>query len=221
MEFRILGPVEIAAGSERLELGGSRQQIVAAVLLLSANRVVTVDRLLEAIYGEDLPPTSRSQAQISISYLRRMFAAHSSSPVISTHPHGYIINVGPGELDLQRFEELVAAGRAARDARSLKTAVASYRDALRIHAAHDVADGAVLSACVDALQHHQQRALRFRVKLVLQHRKALAILLEPLVRAVFFEAVRVCRVDIRELESRAARHRQFVRQVLHPALILH
>ena len=96
MEFRILGPVEIAAGSERLELGGSRQQIVAAVLLLSANRVVTVDRLLEAIYGEDLPPTSRSQAQISISYLRRMFARPIAAiRLLLPHPHGYIVNVGP------------------------------------------------------------------------------------------------------------------------------
>jgi DNA-binding SARP family transcriptional activator len=132
MEFRILGPLEIAVGSRRLELGGSRQQIVAATLLLSANRVVTLGRLLEAIYGGDLPPTSRSQAQISISYLRRMFAACSQSPIISTHPHGYIINVGVRELDLHRFEELVSAGRAARDARSLNSAVASYRDALRL-----------------------------------------------------------------------------------------
>ena len=170
MEFRILGPVEIAAGSERLELGGSRQQIVAAVLLLSANRVVTVDRLLEAIYGEDLPPTSRSQAQISISYLRRMFAAHSSSPVISTHPHGYIINVGPGELDLQRFEELVAAGRAARDARSLKTAVASYRDALRLWrgAALDGIESDLIRAAASRLDEQRITINEDRIQLELE-----------------------------------------------------
>ncbi len=46
------------------------------MLLLSANDVVSVDRLEEAIYGEDLPPTARSQAQISISSLRRLLAAH-------------------------------------------------------------------------------------------------------------------------------------------------
>ena len=170
MEFRILGPVEIAAGSERLELGGSRQQIVVAVLLLSANRVVTVDRLLEAIYGADLPPTSRSQAQISISYLRRMFAAHSSSPVISTHPHGYIINVGPGGLDLHRFEELVAAGRAARDARSLKTAVASYRDALRLWrgAALDGIDSDLIRAAASRLDEQRITINEDRIQLELE-----------------------------------------------------
>ena len=86
-------------GPERLELGGAREQIVLAMLLLSANRVVTVDRLLEAIYGEDLPPTSRSQAQNSISSLRRLFASHGHATIISTRAQGYVIQVGKGELD--------------------------------------------------------------------------------------------------------------------------
>ena len=132
MEFRILGPLELSAGSGRLDLGGARQQIVLAALLLSANRVVTMDRLLEAIYGEDLPPTCRAQAQISISSLRRLFASHSSEAIISTHAHGYVIKVGEGQLDAERFEQLVAAARAARDSGQLDQAVASYRDGLRL-----------------------------------------------------------------------------------------
>lgn len=132
MEFRILGSLELAAGSRRLDLGGTRQQIVVATLLLSANRVVTMDRLLEAIYGEDLPPTCRAQAQISISALRRVFAPHSSEAIISTHTHGYVIKVEEGQLDAERFEQLVAAARAARDSGQLDRAVASYRDALRL-----------------------------------------------------------------------------------------
>ena len=103
-----------------------------AMLLLSANRVVTMDRLLEAIYGEDLPSTSRSQAQIIISSLRRLFATHSLDTAISTHAHGYVMQVDCGRLDFQQFEELVAAARAARDANDLDQAVAFYRDALRL-----------------------------------------------------------------------------------------
>ena len=68
VEFRILGPLEIMAGSSRLEVSGTRQQVVLATLLLNANRVVTMDRLLEAIYGEDLPPTARSQARTVLAY---------------------------------------------------------------------------------------------------------------------------------------------------------
>ena len=84
MEFRILGPLEVAVGSQRLELGGTRQQVVLATLLLSAGRVVTLGRLQEAVCGQDLPPPSRSQAQISVSSLRRLFASHGHAAVIST-----------------------------------------------------------------------------------------------------------------------------------------
>lgn len=132
MKFRVLGPLEVTVGSERLDLGGSRQQVVVATLLLSANRVVTMDRLLEAIYGENLPLTSRSQAQISISSLRRLFASRHRDVIISTRAQGYVIRVDSGRLDSQQFGEQIAAGRAAREANRLDQAVACYRDALRL-----------------------------------------------------------------------------------------
>jgi DNA-binding SARP family transcriptional activator len=132
VEFRILGPIEITAGAERIDIGGTRQQTVIATLQLAANQVVPVDRLLEAVYGEDLPPTSRSQVQISISWLRRMLARHSSTAIITTHSYGYAFETGGEQLDSVRFEELAAAGRAARDRTDLKEAVARYRDALRL-----------------------------------------------------------------------------------------
>jgi DNA-binding SARP family transcriptional activator len=132
VEFRILGPLEVAVGSQRLDLGGTRQQIVLATLLVNAGSVVTAGRLQEANYGADPPPTSRSQAQFSISSLRRLFASHGYAGTISTRPQGYVIQVADGQLDSRRFEELVAAARAARDAGDLDVAVASYRDALRL-----------------------------------------------------------------------------------------
>jgi DNA-binding SARP family transcriptional activator len=132
VKFRILGPLEITADGGRLELGGTRQQVVVAMLLLNANRVVTMDRLLAAIYGEDPPSTSRAQAQISISSLRRVFAPHARDTVILTREHGYVINVDIGGLDSQQSAELVAAARTAHDAGQVDRAVACYRDALRL-----------------------------------------------------------------------------------------
>jgi DNA-binding SARP family transcriptional activator len=131
-EFRILGPLEVATGSRRLDLGGARQQVVLAMLLLSANDVVSVDRLEEAIYGEDLPPTARSQAQISISSLRRLLAAHGHAAAIFRQAQGYVLQVEGRRLDSRRFDELVSAGRADRDAGHLDQAATSYRDALRL-----------------------------------------------------------------------------------------
>ena len=131
-EFRILGPLDVGIGNHRLELGGTRQQVVLAMLLLNVNGAVSVDRLEEAIYGENLPPTARSQVQISISALRRLLAAHVQAAAISRQAQGYVLQVEAGRLDWSRFEELVAAGRAARDAGHLDQAATSYRDALRL-----------------------------------------------------------------------------------------
>jgi DNA-binding SARP family transcriptional activator/Flp pilus assembly protein TadD len=132
MKFRILGSLEIAVGAELLKLRGARQQTVVATLLLSANRVVAIGRLLEAMYGEGLPPTARSQAQITISALRRQFASSQHGAIITTHSHGYVIRVEAGELDAERFEETVAAAHEARDSNSPELAIARYRDALRL-----------------------------------------------------------------------------------------
>ncbi|MFC4588510.1 AfsR/SARP family transcriptional regulator [Sphaerisporangium corydalis] len=141
MEFRILGPLEVIADTERLDIGGTRQRITLAHLLLDANRLVTVDRLAEAIYGEDLPSTARAQVQICISSLRRLFAAHTGADIISTHSRGYIIRVEEGDLDAQRFEALSAQARRARNAGDLDGAVRTYREALGLWRGEEALQG--------------------------------------------------------------------------------
>ena len=168
MDFRILGPLEIAVGQGRFELGGARQQVVVATLLLSANKVVSMNRLLEAIYGEDLPPTSRAQAQIAISSLRRSFASHSTVPVIATQAHGYVIRVEGGRLDSERFQDLVGAARTARAAGDVDLAVAKYRDALRLWRgpALDGIDSQLLRAAANRLD--EQRIATNEDRLMLE-----------------------------------------------------
>jgi DNA-binding SARP family transcriptional activator len=170
VEFQILGPLEIVAGTERLELGGARQQIVVATLLLSPNKVVTMDRLLEAIYGEDLPPTSRAQAQISISSLRRLFGMHGHDGVIATRNRGYVIRVEREQLDSLRFEELVTAARAARQEDKLDLAIARYRDALRLWrgSALDGMDSQLVRAAVSRLDEQRIAANEDRLELELE-----------------------------------------------------
>ncbi|WP_279787434.1 BTAD domain-containing putative transcriptional regulator [Sphaerisporangium sp. TRM90804] len=103
-----------------------------ANLLLDANRVVTVDRLIDAIYGEVLPPTSKAQVQICISALRRLFAANGEPAIISTHPRGYIMRVDDEQLDARRFEALTTQARRDRDAGHIEDAVKQYREALAL-----------------------------------------------------------------------------------------
>lgn len=132
MEYRILGPLEVVVGAQRLDLGAPRQQVVLACLLLEANRLVTIGRLTDAIYGDDLPTTSRAQVQICVSALRRLFTAHGSPDVIATHSQGYTLRVVDGQLDSQSFESLLSQARGAREGRRLEEAVGHYRDALSL-----------------------------------------------------------------------------------------
>jgi DNA-binding SARP family transcriptional activator len=129
-----------------------------------------MDRLLEAVYGEDLPPTSRSQAQISISSLRRLFASYSPEAVISTRANGYVIEVDSRRLDSQQFGELVAAARAAREANHLDRAVASYRDALRLWRgpAFDGIDSQLVRVAASRLDEQRIATYEDRVNLELE-----------------------------------------------------
>ncbi|GIH94925.1 BTAD domain-containing putative transcriptional regulator [Planobispora siamensis] len=132
MEFRILGPLEVAADGRLLDLGGSRQRTVLAVLLLSADRPVTIGRLMEALYGDDPPATSRAQVQICISTLRRLFSANGDPDMIVTRSQGYALRTGESRIDARRFDELVLKARRSRDERSLDEAVKYYREALAL-----------------------------------------------------------------------------------------
>ncbi|GAA0381512.1 BTAD domain-containing putative transcriptional regulator [Microbispora corallina] len=132
MEFRVLGALEVDASGKRLDLGGIRQQTVLAILLLDANRAVTTTRLMEAIYGDDPPTTSRAQVQICISALRRMFATNGESSLITTRPQGYAIHVEDEQIDSHRFENLVLQARRARESRAYDAAVKHYREALAL-----------------------------------------------------------------------------------------
>jgi DNA-binding SARP family transcriptional activator/tetratricopeptide (TPR) repeat protein len=166
VEFGILGTLEVTAGPARLELGGTRQRVVLATLLLSANRVVTVDRLVEAMYGEDPPSTARLQAQISVHSLRRLFAGHGGTELITTRSGGYEIRVADGELDSHRFTELVAK---AREASQPERAIASYRDALRLWRgpALDGLDSQLLRDVARGLDEHRIAANEDRITLEL------------------------------------------------------
>ena len=105
MEFRILGPLEVIGGGQPIELGGSRQRALLALLLTRANEVVSTDRLIDDLWGARPPKTAANALQYHVSRLRKALAG---SEVIVTMPPGYLIQVAPGELDLLRFEHQVA-----------------------------------------------------------------------------------------------------------------
>jgi predicted ATPase/DNA-binding SARP family transcriptional activator len=110
MEFKILGPLEVRANGRAVEISGAKRRALLAVLVLQANRPVSMERLAGALWGEDAPPGVIKAVQVQVSRLRRTF---DDDGVLETTPAGYRLVVGPGELDLERFERALASGRQA------------------------------------------------------------------------------------------------------------
>src|SRR3954447_22922835 len=110
MEFLILGQLEVRAGARAVALGGTKPRALLAYLLLHANEPVSGERLALALWGEDAPPSALKTVQVYVSRVRRVL---EDPDLLVTTAAGYRLRVGPGELDAERFEKGVAAGRAA------------------------------------------------------------------------------------------------------------
>jgi DNA-binding SARP family transcriptional activator/pimeloyl-ACP methyl ester carboxylesterase len=109
MEFRVLGPLEAVADEKPVPLGGTKQRALLARLLLDLGRTVAADRLVADLWGETPPETARKMIQVYVSRLRKLLPEGA----LRTRPPGYQLAVLPEALDLDRFERLRAAGRAA------------------------------------------------------------------------------------------------------------
>ncbi len=102
------------------------------MLLLEANRVVPVDRLVDAVWDEAPPSTARSQIQICVSALRKALADADGTDAILTRPPGYLFQVGDGELDLHDFERMATLGKAALAGRRFTEAADCFAQALAL-----------------------------------------------------------------------------------------
>lgn len=105
MEFRILGPVEVVDDGRMLRLGSGRQLALVAVLLLHANEAVSVDRLVDELWGGSPPATAAKIVRNYASLLRKELGDR-----LVTRPPGYLLRVEEGELDSDRFEDAVESG---------------------------------------------------------------------------------------------------------------
>ena len=107
MEFRLLGTLEVRTGKDPLPLGGPKQQALLALLLLNANRVLGRERLIDELWGTDPPETAVKAVQVYVSRLRKLLP----DGMLVTRPPGYLLELEPEALDVQRFERLIAEAR--------------------------------------------------------------------------------------------------------------
>ena len=104
MEFRILGPLEVRSEQGVVTVAGGKPAAVLAVLLLHANEPVSAGDLAIALWGEDAPGGAVKTVQVHVSRLRK---ALGGPDILSTTSAGYCLNVRPGQLDAERFAEMV------------------------------------------------------------------------------------------------------------------
>jgi DNA-binding SARP family transcriptional activator len=131
-QFQVLGPLEVKHPGGSLAVAGARQQILLTMLLLHANQVVPVSRLVEAIWDDTPPSTALAQVRICVCRLRRAFGRLGMEDVIRTHSSGYLLQATAESFDLVRFEELLGRGRAAAASRRTAEAAALIRAALAL-----------------------------------------------------------------------------------------
>lgn len=116
MEFKVLGPMEVSESGRLIEIGPRMQRAVLALLVVDAGRVVSVDRLTDELWGDELPGAATGVLQGYVSNLRRALeperAPRAPPRLLVTQPPGYVLRVPLDAVDAARFETLAAQGRA-------------------------------------------------------------------------------------------------------------
>ena len=125
---RLLGPLEVHVGRGAITLGGRAQRALLARLLLDRNRTVAVDRLVDDLWGADVPSTAVKMVQIQVSRLRKVLPGGT----LVTRAPGYAVQIEPEALDLVRFERLREQGWAALVRGSAEEAADHLREALAL-----------------------------------------------------------------------------------------
>jgi DNA-binding SARP family transcriptional activator len=167
VQFHLLGPLEVTRDGRAVAVGGPRTRAVLAMLLLDANRVVSVDRLVDELWPEHGQDRGAANLQVRLSELRRALRSAGEAERLVTRPPGYLLRVTADELDVLRFEELVSAGRKALAAGDAATAAGLLDQSLELWrgpALADVGDGGFAGAERARLEEERLAALESRIE---------------------------------------------------------
>jgi DNA-binding SARP family transcriptional activator len=162
MEFRILGPLEVADRHSAISFDAPKQRTLLAVLLLHANEIVSSERLVDELWGERPPATAPKVVQNYVSQLRRALGPD----VILTRSPGYMLQIDEEALDAVRFRHLTTEARALAANDEPARAGALYREALALWRGPPLADVVFESFArneVEALEEERLRALLDRI----------------------------------------------------------
>ncbi|MGW0591192.1 BTAD domain-containing putative transcriptional regulator [Streptosporangium sp. NPDC002607] len=185
MRVGILGPLEVTAGGESVEIGGVRLRVLLIRLAVGAGRVVTADELSDALWPEEQPADRANAVRSLIARLRR---ALPDASVLRSAPGGYRLDLPPDAVDAHRFERLARAGRRALNGGDPAAAAPLLGEALALWRGPALADAAGASfatAYAAGLYEARLAALEDRAEAELasgRHAHLVAELSEPAAR---------------------------------------
>lgn len=162
MRFRILGPTRVLlADGREIPVGGPRLRALLALLLLDAGHVVSADRLIDGLYGDDPPRGAANALQSQVSRLRQALPAEEN--LVEFHPAGYRLAVDREDVDAYRFERLAEAGRRALARGDWARAATVLREALELWRGPALADAPGAPAQAARLDELRLAAIEDRV----------------------------------------------------------
>jgi SARP family transcriptional regulator, regulator of embCAB operon len=136
LKFGVLGPLQMIADGGQVPLGAPKQRAVLAMLVLNRNRPVSVDLLIDAVWGQLPVPAARTSIHSYVSRLRGLIGAAGldANEVLASAPPGYQLSVADADCDLGRFitektlgVHAAAAGRFEHASSHLSAALAEWR----------------------------------------------------------------------------------------------
>jgi WD40 repeat protein/DNA-binding SARP family transcriptional activator len=182
VRFGVLGPLGVSGQDGPLSLGGPKQRIVLAHLVLGANKVVSAEQLTDALWGEDLPDDPRSTLQVYVSRLRSVLGSES----LEARAPGYVLRAEREDVDALRFEDLLAEARGnGSEPRTTDRILTEALGLWRGHALADLADEPSLEGEIARLEELRLQALeeRFDAELYLGLHAGVVAELEGLTRS--------------------------------------
>jgi YVTN family beta-propeller protein len=185
MQFRLLGPLEVEDNGRPLVLGSAKQRALLAILLLHANEVVSRDRLIDELWGEQQPASAPHSLEVYVSRLRKTLQASGGEQLLVTRAGGYLLRLEPDQLDVTCFERLLEEGRRALAAGNHERASERFAEALALWrgpALGDLAYEPFARPEIERLEEQRLAALEERIEaeLALGHHPSLIGELESL-----------------------------------------
>ncbi|MEV4641683.1 AfsR/SARP family transcriptional regulator [Actinoplanes sp. NPDC049548] len=161
LDCKILGTVEVSTGGGAVRPSAPKQRALLAALLLNANRVLTMDRLIDAMWESDPPRSAIANVRTYAMSLRRVLT--DGEPRLVTSKEGYLLRLSADELDASRFARLAKLGRTAIANGDPRSAVGHLSAALALwrhdHAGVGIARHGAFTHWLTALDEQRREAL--------------------------------------------------------------